>query len=162
MHILKNILVPIDFSEYSHKALRYAEEISHRVNATLHILHVLPPASGEWGYATGDDVAEQMYFEAEEALGHIAEHLKKNNVPVRTYISKGYPEQQIVKFALEHRVDTIVMGTKGRREDDDYLVGSTTERVLRSAPCPVLFVRVPEHQEEGYKVEYPKHKRQKR
>jgi nucleotide-binding universal stress UspA family protein len=146
MHILKNILVPTDFSDFAHKALRYAEEVAQRVGGTIHLLHVIEPI-GDWSFAS--DVQEQAFVEAEEKLEHLAKQLKAKGIAGRTAIERGHPEQQIVKFAREHRIDTIVMGTQGRRTEEDFLVGSTTERVLRVAPCPVLFVRFTEELSNG-------------
>ena len=66
---------------------------------------------------------------------------------VKKAVVKGIPHEEIVKFASDSKIDMIVMGTQGRKGVERFIFGSTVEKVVRKAPCPVLTVRVPEHRE---------------
>lgn len=132
------ILAPLDFSASSIEALKWAAQLAVESKATLVVEHVidarpLPP------YAV-DTVAETKRDEAHQAA---TELLAKAALPLEAelLVTIGVPHEQIARTARERGADLIVMGTQGLGAIDRLLIGSVTERVLRSAPCPVLAYR---------------------
>lgn len=121
----REILLATDFSEPSRAAARVAVEYARRFGARLHLLHVVSPTT---------DPAPRPTLE------HLAEELGRE-VPVVTAVVSGLPvAEEIVRYARTHRIDLIVVGTHGRTGPSRLLLGSVAERVVRTAPCPVLAV----------------------
>jgi nucleotide-binding universal stress UspA family protein len=118
------VLVATDFSETAEEAFRVASEYARRSDGRLHVLHIVSPAS---------DAA------AEPRLDRLAAEIG-DGVPVVTAVRSGVPAPAIVHYALEHGIDLIVVGTHGRTGVSRALIGSVAERVVRTAPCPVLTV----------------------
>jgi nucleotide-binding universal stress UspA family protein len=146
---LKTILVPFDFSECSDAALRYGLELARKFGASLHLLHVIQdPATQPWaaeGFAVPLlDVVDQWQKEAEQRLAKAIPAEDRAGATVVCTIASPYPE--ILRYAGEHSIDLIVMGTHGRGGVTHMLLGSITEKVVRRAPCPVLTVRHPQHE----------------
>jgi nucleotide-binding universal stress UspA family protein len=139
------ILVPLDFSRCSEYALEYAKAIVKPLNGSLHLLHVVEPpaASIEWGYAFEQEAIAHSQKIAATYMSGAAELLKQEGLSATTEIISGTPFYAIAQFAEEQQMDLIVMSTHGRRGVERFLVGSTTERVLRLAHCPVLSVHPP-------------------
>jgi nucleotide-binding universal stress UspA family protein len=142
---IKNILVPIDFSKHADYALHYAKEIALPIQATLHLVHVLEPINtyGTWEGLPMADLTGKAMLEAEKKLQMIAEELRKKGFDVRTKIMEGHPDMALNEYAAHQNIDIVSMGTHGRRGLEYILFGSTTEKVLRTAPCSVLAVRMP-------------------
>ncbi len=142
MITLTTILVPTDFSEYSVRALDFALALGQNSSIKLHIIHVVEPLAymTEWGAIDNESLTVTIEKSAGEELQKLAAALKEKGIQVSTAVLTGHPEDEIVRYAREQHVDVISMGTHGRRGVAHLLFGSTTERVLRSAPCPVLSV----------------------
>lgn len=148
---IKRILVPLDFSSNSELALRYAHAMALRFNAALHLVHVCEvPAM-----ATGSmDAYAVAYTEWSQQLGEEAERQlvdaqkKLTGVTVSTEVLFGNPARCIVTAANADGADMIVMGTHGRGPIMHVFMGNVAERVVRTAPCPVLTVREPGAEEE--------------
>lgn len=144
---LKKILVPIDFSKFSAKALRYAEELAEKFHAEIHLLHAfetVPIMNGEGVYFPPDVAAQE-----EEAARKQLDEQKVNvpdSVPVVRKLNHGHPFVEVVRYAKENEIDLIIMGTHGRGAIAHMLLGSVAEKVVRKAPCPVLTVRDEEHE----------------
>jgi len=146
---LKTILVPSDFSECSDAALRYGVELARKFGATLHVLHVIQdPATQPWaaeGFGVPMlDVVDQWQKDARERLAESIPPEDRARAVVTCAIASPYPE--ILRYASEHEIDLIVMGTHGRSGVTHMLLGSIAEKIVRRAPCPVLTVRHPEHE----------------
>jgi nucleotide-binding universal stress UspA family protein len=140
---LKTILVPSDFSDCSEAARRYGFELARRFDASLHLLHVVQdPMTLPWaaeGFSVPVfDVVEQWQAEAQQRLSRSVPPDDLARVTVAATIGSPYPE--ILRYADEHAVDLIVMGTHGRGGVTHLLLGSIAEKVVRRAPCPVLTV----------------------
>ncbi|MFB6170876.1 MAG: universal stress protein [Haloarculaceae archaeon] len=141
------ILVPTDGSRIADGAIDRALDLADRFDATIHALYVVDTerASGAgFGEDLGVDaehVIEQLREEGETAVGEVADDAAARGVDCRTVIREGTPHEVIREYAAENGVDCIVMGTHGRTGIDRFLLGSTTERVLRHADVPVLTVR---------------------
>ena len=122
------------------------------LHSTLHVLHVIPnPDSADnWSIgATGVQPAELLLTWQEDARKRLASIVPKGSVG-ELVTQVGHPFVEIVRYAREHEIDLIVMGTHGRGPIGHMLMGSVAEKVVRKAPCPVLTVRHPEH-----RFEYP-------
>jgi nucleotide-binding universal stress UspA family protein len=152
MITLKQILVATDFSEPSDAALTYGRELAKTFKATLHLVHVGTPVSsvvyGAEGYAAS---IPELQEELDEAAIKQMDDLLVDNDPrplptKRQLLTSVSPASAIVDYATKERIDLIVTGTHGRGAVAHLLMGSVAERIVRTAPCPVLTVRHPEHE----------------
>ena len=148
---LKKVLVPTDFSESARHALRYGVSFAKEYGAELVLLHVVENLTV--GYASDlfpvpmAEVFQEISGYAKAELAKLGEEARE---PRRSRCSEqvvqGKPSVEIIRFAAENEVDMIVLGTHGKGMLDQALFGSTTERVVRRSPCPVLTVRPAEHE----------------
>jgi nucleotide-binding universal stress UspA family protein len=143
---LKRILVPIDFSETSSTALRYGVELARRFTARLYLLHVPehPGEAAEAEYPIG--LFETMQNAAYDRLRHLLTDEEARELRPECAMRLGTPADEIVRYAHDHDVDLIVMGTHGRTGVARVIMGSVAEKVVRKASCPVLAVHHPEHE----------------
>ena len=152
MITLKNILVAVDFSEPSDNALAYGRELARTFGGTLHVLHavgsVVAATLGMDSY-TADLVSLQHELEqsARRQLDALVGDEDRRLLSAKTVIqTSSSAAAAIVDYAKDARIDLIVLGTHGRGGMTHLLMGSVAERVVRTAPCPVLTVRTPEHE----------------
>lgn len=142
----KTILVATDFSRSSEHALEYAQGLAKSFGGTLHLLHVVPDPvlASAWSEAYAYDLTalgERLRVEAAQQLAARAQSIR--DVSVTTEAIIGVPATLISFTAAERGVDLIVMATHGRSGLSHLFLGSVAERVVRTAPCPVLTVREP-------------------
>ena len=147
---IKSILVPVDFSSNSARALEYAHTLATRFSASLHLIHVCEVPSLTTGSMDAYAIAysnwsQQLGDEAERELVKLLPKL--TGVPVTTEVLFGSPARALVTAATTRKVDLIVMGTHGHGPLMHALMGNVAERVVRTAPCPVLTVREPKDAE---------------
>lgn len=140
---LERILVPIDFSEPSLKALDEAVEFSRPYGAELILMFAVERSYYESPILVPDSGAllEQQARAAEEKLEEICRGLGKRGVNCRTLVEFGVPYQAIVDAAKKVNASLIVMSTHGRTGLAHVLIGSVAERVVQHAGCPVLLLR---------------------
>jgi nucleotide-binding universal stress UspA family protein len=148
---LTKVLVPTDFSEPSAKAVLYGQALARSFGASLHVLHAVeePLAQGWDAYGFPALLPErraQVLADAQRRLEEVVPPPERDRQPTELVTCLGDPRQEIVRFAKERGIDLIVMGTHGRGGVAHLLLGSVAERVVRTAPCPVLTVRHPEHE----------------
>jgi nucleotide-binding universal stress UspA family protein len=139
----RHILCPIDFSETSIRALKYATALASWYDAGLEVLHVAPaPVSGgDRGLAERDDAAPPVSRDdIMEEIGRAISAAGSAGVNLKPLTQEGRAHEMIVARAQAVPADLIVMGTHGRSGFSRLLLGSVTEKVLRLAPCPVLTV----------------------
>jgi nucleotide-binding universal stress UspA family protein len=147
---LKKILVPTDFSESARRALLYGTSFAREYEAELLLLHVVETLTV--GYASDlfpvpmAEVFQEISGYAKTELAKLAEEVRAKGVRVRELVVQGKPAAEIMHVAREETVDMIVLGAHGKGVLDQALFGSTTERVVRRAPCPVLTCRLAEHE----------------
>lgn len=152
MITLKNILVATDFSEPSDAALSYGRALAQNFKATLHVVHVVGTLSslvyGGEGYAVSlPDLQQEVEDAARKQLFDLLVDNDEHPLPTRrVLLTSNAPAVAIVEYAGRERVDLIVTGTHGRGGVAHLVMGSVAERVVRTAPCPVLTVRHPEHE----------------
>ncbi len=150
MIILKSILVATDFSEPSANALNYGRDLARSYNAALHVLHVtedvLVRYSPEASFVIPEMQADLDRI-AERSLAAAITDDDRRTLKVVTALERaGSPANAVVEYAKRHHVDLIIVGTHGRGGVQHLLMGSVAERVVRTAPCPVLTVRAHERE----------------
>ena len=151
MIALMNVLVQTDFSETSHSALRYGKALAAAFGATLHVVHIVEEPYGQpWAVeAYGFSLAALQDEWIKDAKRRLAESLsaeEQATLHAVTTTVLGHPVMEILRYAKDHAIDLIVMGTHGRGPLGHVVLGSVAERVVRKAPCPVLTVRTPERE----------------
>lgn len=146
MFTVKTLLLPTDFSENAYKALDMAKEIARGTKAVIHLLHIVEPVvyPADWSYAQVGfaDIEHELFKNAEKELALAADALQSDGFTAVTAVRRGRASDEICSYAAEHDISIVCIGTHGRSGFEHFLFGSTTERVLRSAPCPVLSVRL--------------------
>ena len=152
MVTLKRILVATDFGEAADVALAYGRELARSFGAALDVLHVADNVlsrgfAGEGYMAAYPELQRDVEDAAVKQLNGIVSDEDRSVLNAKTVIRvSSSPALAIVDYARDARVDLIIMGTHGRGAMAHLLVGSVAERVVRTAPCPVLTVRHPEHE----------------
>jgi nucleotide-binding universal stress UspA family protein len=144
---LKRLLVPIDFSAASHKALWYAVPFAEQFGATISLVHVVEPAPYSTGLAALPLAPPKVEVirEATEKLYALADLEIDGLVPIEVHVLDGKPFMAIVEAAKTFQTDLIIIATHGHGWVNHFLLGRTAEKVIRYAPCPVLIVRETEH-----------------
>lgn len=139
--IFRDILVPIDFSEASFAALAYAQTLAKGHGTPhLHIFHVTSdPHVHPWSIGASLDPAALLDTWKVDADGRLRA-LPIDTQATEVVIRVGDPSLEIVRYATSQDVDLVVMGTHGRGAVARMLLGSVAEKVVRSAPCPVVTV----------------------
>jgi nucleotide-binding universal stress UspA family protein len=152
MIILKKVLVATDFGPASDSALRYAQALARGFGAELHVLHVvenvLARAIDGYGYAA---ISPEVQLDIERAGRKQTDALltdedRREMHAKASTVTSNSPASEIVDYARKNGIDLIVMGTHGRGAIAHLFMGSVAERVVRTAPCPVLTIRNPEHE----------------
>jgi glycine betaine transporter len=144
MRLPTNILVPIDFSEYSERALDYAVALAGKLDAKVHLVNVIGiPALGvpELGVAISAGMMDSIVKSNQAALDKLAETRRTKASIGSVILRTGDARELILGACAEVGADLIVMGTHGRRGVSRALLGSVAESVVRTAPCPVLTIR---------------------
>ena len=147
---LKKILVPTDFSDASGKALEYAAVFAPQFGAAITLLHIAEVGSMGYEHGAGDfpRMEAQLRIAAEKQIADCV----KGGAAVEIQVRRGWPfggkraYHEIVEAAREQHTDLIIISTHGLTGLDHLIMGSTAERVVRCAPCPVLVVRGREHE----------------
>jgi nucleotide-binding universal stress UspA family protein len=149
---LRTVLVPTDFSEHSCKAREYAFRLAQQFGSTLVLLHVIEPAypfpvDGVMHFPGElDDPSLARRPVVEKELARLADITAKQAcVPVRSKVCSGRAYEEITAAARAENADLIVIATHGYTGLKHVVLGSTAERVVRHAPCPVLVVREQGH-----------------
>lgn len=169
--VFKTILVPVDFSPYSTKALNYAADMATVFAASVIVLHVIDrPTSlghirqrfGEKGKSTtavadtaqlsDDDLAAAVDEQREQAYADLQAFLPPRlaSIPLDLRVVVGHPFERIIETAVQQNAALIILGTHGRTGLSRAVMGSIAERVARLAPCPVMMVKSPSEEEQSW------------
>jgi len=144
---IQKILVPIDFSDYSKSALKYAVNFCKNCKADMFLIYVVEPVIYPPDFSMGQIAIPSVNSEWDERARQELDKLAKEEIPssvsVKTIIKTGKPFLEIIETAGELDVDLIIIATHGRSGVEHILFGSTAEKVVRKAPCPVLTLREP-------------------
>ncbi len=145
---IQRILVPVDFSDCSRKALRYAIPFAQQFGASLTLLFVtqINYAVGEFGVIDSPLMEGQVRAAAELALDKLLAEEIGGLVPATKQTRIGRPASEIAAAAKDLDADLIIISTHGHTGLKHVFLGSVTENVARVAPCPVLVVREEEHE----------------
>lgn len=138
----KTIMSPTDFSEESLRALEYARRFAEMSQGTIlvpHVIHIsteeLYDEHGHWRSF------QELEKRAHEKLAEIRQTVLKDYPHVELIVSVGNPFEELMRLAQERKVDLLVISTHGRSNFQYLLIGSTAEKLIRHAPCPVFVVR---------------------
>ena len=146
---IKKILMATDFSENSRWALTYALSFAKKYDAKLYILHVIQQPTyplgmyAEISFDAMDKFNRNLSEATEREMKTLCETELEGFQNYESIIVSGAPFLEIIRTAKEKEADLIVVGTHGRTGLDHVLFGSTAEKVVRKAPCPVVSVRLP-------------------
>ncbi len=143
---IKTILFPTDFSNGARAAMDHAVSLARDYKAKIILLYVIQDISiAEWYIPSSlsvTDLVEDMQKSAWKEMDKWAAEVAAKVGDVEKAVVRGVPFVEIIRTAKEKNVDMIVIGTHGRTGIDHMLFGSTAEKVVRKAPCPVLTVRI--------------------
>ncbi len=151
--LIQRILIPTDFSPPARQAEHYAVALAQKFAAELHVLHIvedpaLPVHGSRYSWAVPDDMLPRLLEKAEHDLT-LAVPTADVNLIGRELVRKikvGHPVNSIIEYATENQIDLIVIGTHGRSGLSHLLLGSSAEKLVRLATCPVLTVHPSGHQ----------------
>jgi len=141
---IRKILVPVDFSDHSQRALDQAIEFAKAFRAELHLLHcyqIHPAAVATYGIVVPETFEHDIRMAALQRLSEWREKVATQGIRVQEHITAHFPAEEIVAMAERLGVDLIVMGTRGLTGFKHVLLGSVAERTIRLARCPVLTVK---------------------
>jgi universal stress protein A len=145
---LKRVLVPVDFSPPSDQALRYGARFAQHFGAEITLLHIVQNTSVAPFPEVPPylDYVEEDFENAEKALQALAAQQTLKSSAIHTVVRTGLAAHEIVEAARELDSDLIVIATHGYTGWKHLCIGSTAERVVRTAPCPVFVVREKQHE----------------
>jgi nucleotide-binding universal stress UspA family protein len=144
MIVLKHVLLPVDFSDTSVRATAYAASLCKQFGATLHLLHIIEDPTVYLPVLEGYPLPSYAQLEtyARDRLENWLDPEDEGEYAVELQWMHGNPAAKIVEYARDCRLDLVIMGTHGRGGTSHLLMGSTAEKVVRQAPCPVLTVNL--------------------
>jgi nucleotide-binding universal stress UspA family protein len=142
MALFQKILCPVDFFKTSNRAFEYGLKLASHYGANLHVLHavsvVIPAAYG--APITAEDMTSDLEKESKRQLAGLKARAAKAGVTATTEVSIGDVDVQILRVIKKQKADLVVMGSHGRRGFERLILGSTTERMIRVSPVPILIV----------------------
>jgi universal stress protein A len=142
---IRRILAPTDFSELSEQGLKSALELAETFGAKLLLLHVVEPppypVEGIVPSHLGATLLDDLERQASNELAQVLSATQASKVEVARRVAVGIPYRKIVEVAEEEHSDLIVMTTHGRTGLSHLVMGSVAEKIVRTAPCPVLTIR---------------------
>ena len=138
----QRLLVPVDFSEHARLALIYAKDLARRFDARIDLLHVvehtLQPGFYNTGLVTAHDLEPEMEARIREHLERFYREAPGAAADPYCFVVHGHAAVQIAEHAREQETDLIVIATHGLTGLEHFFLGSVTEKVVRTAPCPVF------------------------
>ncbi|MDP4115461.1 MAG: universal stress protein [Bacteroidota bacterium] len=144
---IKKILVPIDFSDYSKNAFRYSIEFCKCFESEIILIYVIEPVVYPPDFSMGQIAFPTVDMQMDKRALEELEKLAKSEIPagqkIRTIVKTGKPFIEIIDTAVEEDVDLIIISSHGHSGVQHIIFGSTAEKVVRKASCPVLTVRDP-------------------
>lgn len=144
MNTIRTILVPLDYSEHSARALETAVEMARGLGAVIHLVHAFEvpvPIVTPYEVAIPENYVEPVREEATRRLEEARDKVAAQGIEVTAHLTESPAATAIVRIAEEVGADLIVMGTRGNTGLKHLLLGSVAERTLRLAPCSVLTVK---------------------
>lgn len=146
---IRRILVPLDFSENARKAVRYAVSFARQFGATITLLHVVEPliypADSGFVPVEAQTWEGNLVKETQSRLDALSRQEIPADLEVEALVTTGNAFNEIAEIAREREIDLLIITTHGYTGLKHLFLGSTAERVVRHAPCPVMVVRQTEH-----------------
>jgi nucleotide-binding universal stress UspA family protein len=142
---IERILVALDFSAESHSALRYAVMLGKKFGSTLMLVHVVEPVLSAPEVIIPECTSDRVAKQAMGELRDLADEISDGCRVVETAVRRGIAFFEIIEAAKAMGADLLVVGTHGRTGLSRALLGSTAEKVMRHAPCPVMVVHRSNH-----------------
>lgn len=140
----QKILLPTDFSDESLYALSYAVDLAKLFNSRLYLMHVIydieKASNLHIPHPSLTELYKDLEAHAKRNLDSFAPGILEDFKNTEIVVKRGLPYEEIIKFANENSIDLIIIGTLPRSGIERFFVGSTTQRVIRNAPCAVLIV----------------------
>ncbi len=144
--MFSKILVALDGSELSLKALEFAIDLAKKYRSQLILVHVVirqiyainPP---EAGILAGTAIVRELEAEGKAILARGEETVKAQEIPVETRLRQGVPAEELLHAAADEKVDLLVLGSRGLSQAKAFLLGSVSDKVSHHAKCPALIVR---------------------
>lgn len=137
----RSLLVPFDGSDSSKKALARACELSKQDGAEVSVLYVIPRYEEMMDFYKTESISKSLFHEAEKIAGNAKNLAAGLGVQIKAVVQEGHAGEKIIEIAEKFKHDLIVMGTHGWRGMDKAIMGSTAERIIAYAGCPVLIVK---------------------
>ncbi|WP_058827109.1 universal stress protein [Haloferax sp. Q22] len=134
------ILLPVDGSPAAEQAIPHVFDLAERYDATVHVLFVVNTTRDNAGII-GGTVLETLEQEGRRVVDEVVERGESRGIKTVGAVRRGAPHETILDYAAEHGAEVIAMATHGRTGVERVLLGSVTERVVRTASVPVLTVR---------------------
>ena len=138
---MKTVLVPVDFSEHSISAFRFALDIAARAQGAVHLLHVVTPPGVQGVAAFKQSSLKELKKVAEKKHARLLAAFDTDKVKIRTSVTEGRIHTAILSYLKRVDVDLVVMGTRGATGVREWVVGSNTEKMVRTSPVPVIAVK---------------------
>jgi nucleotide-binding universal stress UspA family protein len=143
--MFEKILYPTDFSDVSKKSLGFIKQLKDAGAKELIVLHVIDERGIEAMamYAPGsfDELISRLKKETSKEISAIEAELKESGFEVKTRIEKGIPLREILRVEEEEGVSVIIIGSHGKTNIKEMLLGSVSEKVIRRAKNPVLVIK---------------------
>jgi nucleotide-binding universal stress UspA family protein len=144
--MFSKILVGLDGSDYSLKALEFAIDLAKKYQSQLVLVHVVmrqiyainPP---EAGVLAGTAIVRELEADGKAILAKGEETAKSQGVLVETRLRQGVPAEELLRAAVDEKVDLIVLGSRGLSQVKAFFLGSVSDKVSHHAKCPTLIVR---------------------
>ncbi|ELZ74611.1 UspA domain-containing protein [Haloferax volcanii DSM 14919] len=143
----REILVPTDGSKAAERAIDHALDLAETYDARIHALYVVDTSIYTSLDAGADVVIDALEREGDAATRHVREAAEEAGIDVQAEVVTGTAYRSIREYIDGHDIDLVVMGTHGRTGLSHYLLGSVTERVVRTSPVPVLTIRLDDDEE---------------
>ncbi len=144
MKEFRKIMVPVDFSENSNTLLRDAADIAEKFGAELSVVFVVQSFEDYSGFFVPhipiNQFEEELFRGATEKMEKFLAENLKTGIPCHSKILQGDVAETLVEFATANDISLIIMGTHGYKGLEKVLFGSVAERVVKTAPCPVLTI----------------------
>jgi|TARA_B110000971_G_scaffold221706_1_gene270062 nucleotide-binding universal stress UspA family protein len=142
---MKKIIVPIDFSKPSEYAAKMAAKIAKKTGASITLIHLieLPSGVSDIGYRSGFSIPESMLYlrKTKEKVLEFKESFFPEDPTVAYFIKLNNPFDGVMKYADKIGADLILMGSKGHSKFEEIMIGSNTEKIVRSSKIPVIVVK---------------------
>ncbi len=145
MFTIHGILCPVDFSDASHKSVRYAREFAASMGASIFLLNVVEPRPMAVDITLNYvPLEEDLEIAAREDLQVILQELRALGIKAESGVELGNPAEVILERAQESDINLVIMGSHGKKGLSRLIMGSVAETVVRKANCPVLIVKAEE------------------